>query len=85
MTSPTELTFEQAREQLAAVVERLQAGTDTLQESLDLWERGELLAQRCEEFLAAARERVEEVVARTRGVRETDGQQPVGGIEDPTG
>jgi exonuclease VII small subunit len=44
-----------------------------------------LLAQRCEEFLAAARERVEEVVARTRGVRETDGQQPVGGIEDPTG
>lgn len=85
MTAESELTFEQAREQLAAVVERLQSGTETLQESLDLWERGELLAQRCEEFLSAARERVEEVVARTRGVRETAGAAPEVGSEDPTG
>ena len=61
------LTFEQARDALVEVVERLQAGTDSLQESLDLWERGERLAQRCEEFLAEARARVERVVAQTRG------------------
>jgi len=74
--TPNELSFEQARDQLANVVERLQTGTDSLQESLDLWEQGELLAQRCEEFLLAARERVEQVVARTRGARQADGQAP---------
>lgn len=83
MTAPSELSFEQAREELAAVVEKLQTGTETLQESLDLWERGELLAQRCEEFLASARERVEEVVTRTRGVRESTEVTP--GTDDPTG
>ena len=61
------LTFEQARDALVEVVERLQSGTDSLQESLDLWERGERLAQRCEEFLSEARARVERVVAQTRG------------------
>lgn len=60
------LTFEQARDALVEVVERLQTGTNSLQESLDLWERGERLAQRCEEFLAEARARVERVVAQTR-------------------
>jgi len=60
------LTFEQARDELTAVVERLQAGTDSLQEALDLWERGERLAQRCDEFLNQARERVTAVLAETR-------------------
>jgi exodeoxyribonuclease VII small subunit len=60
---PAQLTFEQARDELATVVDRLQRGTESLQESLDLWERGELLAQRCEDFLAAARERIATVVA----------------------
>ncbi len=61
-----QLTFEQARDELTRVVERLNSGTESLQESLDLWEVGELLAQRCEDFLAAARERVERVVEATR-------------------
>lgn len=64
---PASLTFEQARDALMAVVERLQTGTESLQESLDLWERGERLAQRCEQFLAEARARLERVVAETRG------------------
>lgn len=59
--------FEQARDELGRTVETLQAGTGSLQESLDLWERGERLAQRCEEFLAAARDRVQQVVAETQG------------------
>lgn len=83
MNAPSELSFEQARDQLAVVVEKLQTGTQTLQESLDLWEHGELLAQRCEVFLAAARERVEEVVTRTRGVREST--EVTAGTDDPTG
>lgn len=60
---PADLTFEQARDELTAVVDRLQHGTESLQESLDLWERGEVLAKRCEDFLATARERIEHVVA----------------------
>lgn len=79
------LTFEQARDSLVEVVERLQTGTNSLQESLDLWERGERLAQRCEEFLAEARARVERVVAQTRGgetgVRDSDASA---GEDDPT-
>ncbi|MDQ1307541.1 MAG: Exodeoxyribonuclease 7 small subunit, partial [Actinomycetota bacterium] len=50
-------------------VERLQQGQGTLEESLDLWERGERLAQICEQHLQAARLRIEEVVAATRGSR----------------
>lgn len=63
------LSFEQARDELVAVVERLQQGQGTLEESLDLWERGERLAQICEQHLQAARLRIEQVVATTRGSR----------------
>ena len=42
-TGPT-TTYEQAREELAEVVRRLEAGGLTLEESLALWERGERLA-----------------------------------------
>ena len=43
---PTEPTtsYEQARDELAEVVHRLEAGGLTLEESLALWERGEELA-----------------------------------------
>lgn len=61
-----ELSYEQAREELVAVVSRLEAGGVSLEESLSLWERGEALADRCEGWLegakvrlAAARDRAE--------------------------
>ncbi len=54
----SELTNEQARAELAAVVERLEAGGATLEESLSLWERGEELAAVCQRWLDAARERL---------------------------
>ena len=59
---PAGMEFEQARDALEDVVKRLQAGTDSLQQSLDLWEWGEKLAARCEEFLAAATARVADAV-----------------------
>ncbi len=37
-------TYESARDELAAVVAKLEAGGLTLEESLSLWERGEELA-----------------------------------------
>ncbi len=55
-----ELSYEQARAELAAVVERLEAGGGTLEESLALWERGEELATICQRWLDGARRRLED-------------------------
>lgn len=52
------LTYEEAREQLVQVVGKLEAGGASLEESLALWERGEALAKRCEEWLEGARKRL---------------------------
>jgi exodeoxyribonuclease VII small subunit len=58
MTTP-ELSYEQARAELAAVVEKLEAGGSTLEESLALWERGERLAAICQQWLDTARARLD--------------------------
>jgi len=52
------LSYEEAREQLVAVVGKLEAGGASLEDSLALWERGETLAKRCEEWLEGARKRL---------------------------
>jgi len=67
MTRPVnELSYEEARAELARVVERLESGGGPLEESLALWERGEALARRCEEWLLGAKERLD--AARTAAV-----------------
>ncbi len=57
-----ELDYEQARDELADVVKRLEAGGLSLEESLALWERGEALATVCERHLAGAQERVDQAL-----------------------
>ena len=52
------LSYERAREELVAVVQRLEAGSVPLEGSLALWERGEALAQRCQTWLDEARARL---------------------------
>ncbi len=52
--------YEAAREELAQVVARLEAGGISLEESLALWERAEALAKVCEEWLDGARKRLDE-------------------------
>ncbi|QIK62808.1 exodeoxyribonuclease VII small subunit [Leucobacter viscericola] len=59
LQDPAELSYEQARDELVQVVGRLEQGGTTLEESLQLWERGEALAARCEEWLLGARQRLE--------------------------
>ncbi len=58
------LSYEQARDKLAAVVKRLEAGGLTLEQSLELWERGERLAAVCGEWLDGARARLAAAMAR---------------------
>jgi exodeoxyribonuclease VII small subunit len=60
---PATLSYEQARDQLTEVVRRLEAGGLTLEQSLDLWERGERLAATCEQWLEGARARLDAVMA----------------------
>jgi exodeoxyribonuclease VII small subunit len=54
-----ELSYEQARDELVRVVGELEHGSTTLEQSLALWERGEALARRCEEWLLGAKERLD--------------------------
>ena len=65
MTDPTpnapgtpEIPYEQARDELIAVVARLEQGGTSLDESLALWERGEQLAGICQQWLDGARARL---------------------------
>ena len=67
----TELSYEEARGELATVVERLEAGGTSLEESLALWERGEELAAMCERWLDGARTRRDQ--ARERRAAEAAG------------
>jgi exodeoxyribonuclease VII small subunit len=51
-------TYEKARDELTDLVKRLEAGGLTLEQSLELWERGERLAAICEDWLEGARARL---------------------------
>jgi exodeoxyribonuclease VII small subunit len=59
LTAVADLSYEQARDELVRVVSELEQGSSTLEESLALWERGEALAKRCEEWLLGARARLD--------------------------
>ena len=54
-----DLGYEQARDELVRVVTALESGGATLEETLALWERGNALAARCEEWLQGAKARLE--------------------------
>ena len=53
------LSYEKAREELTKVVEQLESGSATLEESLKLWERGEELAKICQDLLDGAKSKIE--------------------------
>lgn len=64
------LSFEQARDELVRVVSELEQGAPTLEQALALWERGEALAARCDEWLRGAKRRLE--AAQADGSAEDD-------------
>ncbi|MCP1504487.1 exodeoxyribonuclease VII small subunit [Curtobacterium herbarum] len=59
------LSYEAARDELVRVVSELEQGSATLERSLGLWEHGEALAARCEEWLVGARARLDAARAAT--------------------
>ena len=63
MTDAASPTYEHARDELAEVVRKLEAGGTTLEESLALWERGEELATTCQAWLDGAKARLTTALA----------------------
>lgn len=53
------MSYEQARDELVSVVGSLEQGGISLEDSISLWERGEALAARCDEWLIGARARLD--------------------------
>ncbi len=69
-TPVDELSYEAARDELVRVVQELESGGASLEQSLALWERGNALADRCEQWLQGAKARLD--AARAAGSASTD-------------
>ena len=63
----TEMTYEEARDELTKVLQQLEQGSVTLDQSMALWERGEVLAQKCEEWLSGARAKLDAALKTKKG------------------
>jgi exodeoxyribonuclease VII small subunit len=57
--SEKKISYEAARDELAEVVESLEDGSATLEQSLKLWERGEELAKICQDWLDGAKKKLD--------------------------
>ena len=66
-TDLSQMSFEQALRALEDVVRRLETGEVPLEESIDLYERGEQLRKHCQARLDAAQMRIEKIVAAPDG------------------
>lgn len=73
MPETPEMPYEQARDELIAIVQQLETGGTSLEEALALWERGEKLAGICQQWLDGAKERL----AKASGQDEPDQTLPV--------
>ena len=54
-------TFEASLERLAQIVEKLESGTESLEESMKLFEEGTALSARCYEKLRKAEQKIREI------------------------
>ncbi len=82
-TDVAELSYEQARDELVRVVGELEQGSATLEQSLALWERGEALAARCEEWLIGAKARLDAARAGAQRPAPDDGGEPLMARHEP--
>lgn len=60
------LSYEEARDELADVVAELESGQSSLEDSLKPWERGELLAKICQEWLDGAKAKLDAAKASSK-------------------
>lgn len=75
MADTPDIPYEQARDELIAVVQKLEAGGTGLAESLALWERGEELAAICQRWLDGAQERLTQASERAEPAQDEDSDE----------
>ena len=61
------LSFEEALDQLEAIVDQLERGDVALEESLDIYARGAALKAHCAQKLKSAEERIEKIIVADDG------------------
>lgn len=71
------MPFERAIEELESIVKRLEEGKVPLEESVAIYERGEVLKARCEALLRQAEARVEKITLDASG--KPTGAEPLDG------
>lgn len=71
----SQMSFEDALRALENVVRQLESGEVPLDQSIDLYERGEMLRKHCQARLDAAQARIEKIVAGPDG--QVVGVQPL--------
>jgi exodeoxyribonuclease VII small subunit len=69
VSAAQEPSFEEAQRELEQIVERLESGKASLDEAIQLWERGEELYRVCSSKLDAAEGRIEELAKRVEAVK----------------
>ncbi|MDY0020332.1 MAG: exodeoxyribonuclease VII small subunit [Anaerolineae bacterium] len=67
MTDFETLPFEQALRELEEIVQKLEAGTLPLEETVSLYQQGRTLAEHCQRFLDAAELRVQQLTSNGEG------------------
>ena len=72
-----EMSFEEAMAELERVVSQLESGQTPLDQSIDLYERGAKLRERCEARLKDAELRVQKIIAGVDG--QAKGAEPFDG------
>ena len=74
-TDIRKMPFERAIEEHESIVKRLEEGKVPLEESVAIYERGEVLKRRCEDLLRQAEARVEKITLHATG--KPTGTQPL--------
>ncbi|MEO1748087.1 MAG: exodeoxyribonuclease VII small subunit [Pseudomonadota bacterium] len=72
---PATLKFEDALAELETIVDRLERGEVGLDESIEIYERGEALRARCDELLKAAESKIEKIKLNREG--QATGTEPL--------
>ncbi|HWU25012.1 MAG TPA: exodeoxyribonuclease VII small subunit [Rhizomicrobium sp.] len=72
LQSVDELSFEAALKELETIVGRLEQGEVELEDSIALYERGQVLKAHCDSKLKAAEGRLEKIVQGTKGAEGTE-------------
>ncbi len=65
---PAKLSFEEALAELEQIVQKLESGKASLDDSIDLYARGSLLKAHCDAKLKSAQARIEKLVIGPDGV-----------------